>query len=413
MKTLAELRAEAADLSVRLASPGDNDNIAELTVRANEVADEIEQRLAEATAADEARARLASSDPAPRTPSSTPAAPAAAGMAGQGTQEPEGRSIGQTFVQSVVAEARANAYSGSFSVEVPGDVRALIDTAGFPVQPTRLPGIQAQTTKDRTLKIVDLIDRRPTSTNVIEWIREDSLTNAAAETTEGSAKPESTFVLSQQSSTAATIAHFLNVTRQAADDDAQMQGYVEGRLVYGLNLRLENQVLAGNGTAPNLRGITTTAGIGTYTAGTATEAALISIRKAITTAQVSEYFPDAVALNPIDWEAIELSTDTAGMFRVSPNVQQALTPTIWGLNVVVSNALTGTVFGTTGGKFLVGAFREGATLWERDGIRLFLSDSHASNFTSNILTLLAECRAALTVWRPKAFVYGTLGASRT
>jgi len=60
----------------------------------------------------------------------------------------------------------------------------------------------------------------------------------------------------------------------------------------------------------------------------------------------------------------------------------------------------------------VGSFREGATLWERDTDRLHLSDSHASNFTSNILTLLAELRAALTVLKPSAFVKGTLGASR-
>ena len=77
-----------------------------------------------------------------------------------------------------------------------------------------------------------------------------------------------------------------------------------------------------------------------------------------------------------------------------------------------STAITGTTFGTTGGTFLVGSFREGATLWERDTDRLHLSDSHASNFTSNILTLLAELRAALTVLKPSAFVKGTLGASR-
>jgi hypothetical protein len=32
-----------------------------------------------------------------------------------------------------------------------------------------------------------------------------------------------------------------------------------------------------------------------------------------------------------------------------------------------------------------------------------MTDSHASNFTSNILTILAEMRAALTVWRPAVF----------
>lgn len=410
--SIQDLTAEALVLEGRLANPEEGDDLSALTTRANEIADAIETAKKDQIAADEARARLSSARPARQ---SAPTAPAVAGMGGSvaDAPAPEVRTLGQIFVDSVVTEARANALNGSYSVEVAGEVRSLIDTAGWPIQPTRLPGIQTQATKDRPLRIVDLIDRRPLGTNVIEWIEETTLTNNAAETTEGSGKPESTFSLTQKSGTAATIAHFLNVTRQAAEDDSQMQGYVEGRLSFGLNKRLEDQVLGGNGTAPNLRGILNTSGIGTYTAATTTEAALISIRKAITVAQLSEYSPDSIVLNPVDWEAVELSADTAGLFRVSPNAQDALSPRIWGLNVVVTNAITGTTFGTTGGTYLVGAFKEGATLWEREGVRLYLTDSHASNFASNILTLLAECRAALTVWRPKAFVKGTFGTSRS
>lgn len=204
----------------------------------------------------------------------------------------------------------------------------------------------------------------------------------------------------------------MNITRQVAEDDDQLVAWIEGRLSIGLLQRLEAQVLNGNGTAPNMRGILNTAGIGVYTAGTATEAAVISVRKAKTVAQLSNLEPDAAVLNPVDWEAIELSTDTQGMFRVSPNAQTGLTSRVWGMAVVISTAITGTTFGTTGGTFLVGAFAEGATLWERDTERLHMSDSHASNFTANIITLLAELRAALSVIKPSAFVKGTFGASR-
>ena len=408
MSNINDLTAEAEALEARLATPQEGDDLGALTTRAHEVADAIDTANREQAAATEARARLTGTRPARTAPTAAAMSVAAPVI----DEAPEARSLGRVFVEDVLTEARANALNGSYSIEVAGEVRSLIDTAGWPIQPTRLTGITTQATKDRPLRIVDLIDRRPLGTNVIEWIEETSLTNNAAETTEGSGKPESTFALTQKSGTAATIAHYLNVTRQAAEDDLQMQGYVEGRLTYGLNKRLEDQVLGGNGTAPNLRGILTTSGIGTYTAATTTEAAIVSIRKAITVAQLSEYAPDTIVINPVDWEAVELSADTQGMFRVSPNVQAALTPTIWGLSVVTTNAITGTTFGTTGGTFLVGAMREGATLWEREGVRLYLTDSHASNFASNILTLLAETRAALTVWRPKAFVKGTFGTSR-
>jgi HK97 family phage major capsid protein len=166
-----------------------------------------------------------------------------------------------------------------------------------------------------------------------------------------------------------------------------------------LELRLDGQILAGNGTAPNLRGIINTVGVGTYTPGAA-EARIITIRKAITVAQLSEYQPDTVALHPTDWQGVELDTDTAGQFRVNSNVQNALTPRLWGLNVVVTTAITVATY-------LVGAFKMGATLWERHGVRILMSDSHGTNFTANILVILAELRAALTVWRPAAFVKGS------
>ena len=35
---------------------------------------------------------------------------------------------------------------------------------------------------------------------------------------------------------------------------------------------------------------------------------------------------------------------------------------------------------------------------------MYITDSDADKFRKNILTMLAEKRAALSVWRPKAFV---------
>ncbi|MGL5909813.1 MAG: phage major capsid protein, partial [Phycicoccus sp.] len=324
-------------------------------------------------------------------------------------------SLGRAFVESPAFRANAQGLRGGvvrqMSTEV--ETRALFGTSNYPSNATRVPGL-VPANLDQPLTILDLVDRRPIDTNSVEWVREDAVPGGAAEVAEGAVKPESTWSLTLITDTCATVAHHINVTRQAFADETQIQGYVEGRMTYGLMKRLNGQILAGNGTAPNLRGILQTSGLGVYTAATATEAAVISVRKAKTVAQLSEYEPDAVVMNPVDWEAIELSTDSQGAFRVTPiaSIAGGATPRIWGLNVVSSTVMTGTVFGTTGGKFLVGGFREGATLWERTAVEIFVTDSHASNFTSNILTMLAELRAALSVWRPKAFVNGTFGASR-
>ena len=135
-------------------------------------------------------------------------------------------------------------------------------------------------------------------------------------------------------------------------------------------------------------------------------------------AQQNETTPDGVVLHPSDWERIELSTDSQGMFRVSPTVANALAPRIWGLNVVATTAIAGTAPHPDGagallatvGRFLVGGFQMGATLWNRDSALLVL-DNGGDEFLRNRLVMLAERRVALSVMTPKAFVDGTFAAA--
>lgn len=310
-------------------------------------------------------------------------------------------SVGEQFSRHADWQAfLARGARGTTSVDFPDlDSRALIDSTGTAFDGARNPYVGiVDPTPDRALRLADLLDRQSTDLGSVPYLIESANTGAAAEVAEGAAKPEATYTFTEDSAPVRTIAHWVPITRQAAEDNSTLVGYINGRLSYGLELRLDAQILNGNGTAPNLRGILNTSGIGTYTPGAA-EARVITIRKAITVAQISEYMPDTAVLHPTDWQNIELDTDDNGMFRVTVNPQNALTPRLWGLNVVVTTAIAV-------GSYLVGAFRMGATLWERHGVRILMSDSHGTNFTANILVMLAEMRAALTVWRPAAFVKG-------
>lgn len=395
-----ELNAHAAELAQRIESPVAGDDQAALVARAGDVVAAINTHNSARAAADAARAALAgaraSGTPAAAAPQRVPAN-------GGGEQEPESRATEVPDVaRSIMADPGFGAFrahpSGKLTVEVPGEVRALFTTGGYPSQPTRVPGVQ-QPNRDTPLTVLDLIDRQSINTNTVEWVQEVTAPAGAVEVAEGSAKPESTFSLELKSDTAATIAHWVNITRQALEDEGQLRGYVQGRLTFGLFKRLNAQVLNGNGTSPNLRGILQTSGIGTYVSA-AGESKLVAIRKAKTVAALSEYAPDGVVLNPTDWESVELDTDDNGQFRAVASVAAGATPRVWGLAVVETTNIAA-------GTFLVGGFREGVTLWERTGVNVYITDSHASNFTSNILTMLVEMRAALSVWRPKAMVKGT------
>lgn len=414
-----ELRAEQARLMAELDAPGaDVGTIAE---RATAVVAAITAHNDRVAAAEQARAALAGATVSrsagrPASQGGGQARPAGNGQGStdDGADSAHERQDGrQRWAERIATDASVRAYTsagahGQVQLTIPGEVRSLFGTSAYPILPQIVPGVM-QPNRDVPLTVLDMIDRQPMTSNVVEWVQEDTPpTGQAAETAEGSTKPETQFAVSLQTSVAATIAHWINITRQVLSDEVMLQGYLEGRMTYGLMWRLQTQVISGNGTAPNLRGIQNTTGRGTYTA-VAAEQALISVRKAKTVAQLSQYDPDTVVMNPQDWQTIELTTATgSGVFQIAQ--PSATTPArLWGLTVITHTSMTATVAGTSGGRFLVGSFRIGATLWERNGVELYITDSHASNFTANILTLLAEMRCALSVWRPKAFVDGTFG----
>ena len=59
------------------------------------------------------------------------------------------------------------------------------------------------------------------------------------------------------------------------------------------------------------------------------------------------------------------------------------------------------------GKFLTGAFDLGAQLFDREQSSV-MTGFENDDFTRNLITILAEERLALAVYRPEAFIYGTL-----
>jgi len=84
--------------------------------------------------------------------------------------------------------------------------------------------------------------------------------------------------------------------------------------------------------------------------------------------------------------------------------QSTPNPRTWGLPLVVSQKLAD-------GTFLVGAFRRGAAIWDRQDATVEVSREHASFFTQNMVAILCEERVALTVFRSAAFVSGTFPGS--
>lgn len=257
----------------------------------------------------------------------------------------------------------------------------------------------------RELNILDLIPRVPTESDTIEYVKEDTFTNAAAAVAEASAttgtsglKPESTLAYSVATSPIRTVAHWIPVTNRMLADAPAIRGIINGRLLYGLDQELEDLVVAGDGAGENLTGILNTAGINIQGKGTDNE--VDAIFKGRTQIRVNgRGRPGAVVLHPNDWQAIRLmrenvATATLGNYLMGPPSQIGAT-TLWGMPVVESDGITE----NTG---LVGDFMMGATLFDREqgAIRVGTIDDQ---FVRNMQTILAELRAAFVVWRPSVF----------
>ena len=260
---------------------------------------------------------------------------------------------------------------------------------------------------NRILTIRDLLPVGRTTSNLVEYTKENVFTNNAgpqysSPDYENVTKPESGITFTLASAAVATLAHFIPVSRQVLDDSAQLESYVNGRLVYGLKLEEEDQLLNGNGTSGNLGGLLKSGNYTVYNRAVTGDTKLDTIRRALTQAQLSEFTADAIVLNPADWETIELQKSSYGEYIFGGDMGpiDALGPRIWGKRVVATNSITA-------GTFLVGSFTMGAQIWDRQDAAVQISYEDGDNFKKNMATILAEERLALTVYRPAAFISGS------
>lgn len=302
-------------------------------------------------------------------------------------------SAGQQFVESDAFNAMKAGNAKSARVDVQNSTVTGTDTT---VAPDRRPNVVGGAF--RPLRVADVIPRGTTGSNAIEFTRENTFTNNAAEAAEGAAKAETDLTFSLVNSPVRTIAHWIKLSKQVMDDAPMLASYIDGRMQYGVELRLEQQIINGNGTAPNISGLLDTGNYTVFTP-TASESATVALRKALTQVQQADYVPSAIIINPGESQEIDLDIENSSVSLVGPRAQTL--PMIWGIPLVVTNSIAANTF-------LIGAFDMACELFERQGVTVELSESDDTNFQQNLITMRAEMRAALAVYRPASLVGGTL-----
>jgi HK97 family phage major capsid protein len=313
--------------------------------------------------------------------------------------------LGGMFMKSAEVQAFLKNQTGSVKLELKNTITGEAGSPKNPVDtivaPDRLAGIVPGAF--RALNILDVIPMGSTSSNQIHYTQEDVFTNNAAERAESTAKPESDLTFKLVEEPVRTIAHWLKLSKQVLDDAPALEGYVNRRLVHGVQRRLQFQILRGNATSPNLAGLSASGRHTAYTPVTG-DTALDSINKAKYAVTGADFSANVVFLNPADWGAIERSKVSGGGYVLGDGaavsyVANGMIARAWGLTVIASNDVEA-------GKFYV-LDTNAVEMFNRQGVTVEMGFVN-TDFTSNLITVRAEMRGALAVYQPTAVRYGSL-----
>jgi Phage capsid family len=315
------------------------------------------------------RGRLDATEETPEDP--------ARGMQTRGAPVPQ--DWGSLFVNS--EEFRAyNGRGSSGEVALPGLFTRVaadpITVGGFP---GGLPPYYFSPTPWKmTTPLLDALGKIATNSGTVQWYSWPGAYPPAAVVPEAAAKPPADFEPTPHTDALETYAHYKALSRQALEDIPQIQSIVENALRGGVLTALE--AAAAGALADAGSGIPSI-----------TNADLLAgIRIAVGDVQSRGYAnPNAVLLNPADFANMDLAVMAATVNGPTR------TGSVWGVPAIAVGAIpAGTAY--------VGDFQTAVTLFARDQVSAFMTDSHDDFFIKNLLVILAEQRALIAVTEPHA-----------
>lgn len=305
------------------------------------------------------------------------------------TRQVESLTIGEAWTRSKAYENyRLTPKGNSQVVDLPFSsiqTRAPILTTTFAglIQPDR---IAPSSPPAQQTPLLDLISRVAVAANSVEWIFYPAAAPLGVVTAEGVAKTEAAIAPVLKTVTLDTIASWAQYSRQFGEDAPGLVDFLNAALARGINDKREALAAAAMVADAGIIEIGNPA-----TGAGATDSLLKGIRRAIGQVQAAGYQPNAVVLNPSDFALLDI--DVLGKTMLGPQVGSQF----WGVRPVASGALAaGTVY--------VGDFTTGMVELVRRDVSVYTTDSHASTFTSNVLTTLVEARTKPIVHRPEAIV---------
>lgn len=315
-------------------------------------------------------------------------------------QHPAGRdetpqTPGRMFVEAKAWRdwRAAGGARGPFGMELEGiGLKTLLaSSTGFVPDSPRTADVVPFAT--RPIQVLDFIPVESTGVQTVKWMEKTTFTVGAVEIAEAAAYPEPTYVWTERTSPVQKIAVSLPVTDEQLDDVDGMAALLDTDLRLEARQRLDSQVINGNGTPPNLRGILNVAGIQTQAKGA--DPHFDAIFKALTKVRATgRAEPDVILIHSTDFQTIRLTRTADGIY-IMGNPADPGSNRLFGVPMGVNEVLTA-------GTALTGDFARYARLKERKGLEVEVGYV-ADNFKEGKRTFRAQLRATLICRRAAAF----------
>lgn len=305
----------------------------------------------------------------------------------QGTKNEEKYlNLGETIVKALSEKMDSFKAEGrSISLETKTTINA--DYSGTQALTTLEPGVSRIVRKPILLQTI--VNVANVTSKFIKYISQ-TLVSSVGQIAEGGAKTLGNVQYEEVSVEVKKIAGIIKVSKEMLEDLAFMQNEINTDLMASVREQLENQLLTGDGTGNNMKGIleyATTFDAGTF-AGTIVEANISDVIR-VAAAQVEEgnFFPTHVVLRPSDLAKIQLTKTTQGEYTYPIFLTDPVTgtQTIYNLIVVSSNFMTEDT--------LLVADMSKSNLRVRENMNITVG-YNADDFSKNMVSIICEARAA-------------------
>jgi len=302
-------------------------------------------------------------------------------------------------IESGAIESISKGNSRSASFVVKADMTTTADFTGDVIPADRVPGYKYDPT--RPTHIRQLLAQGSTQSDVVRFVKESGYANGSAATAEGSTLAQSDFNMVASDANVRKIGTYFRISEEMLADTPQLTSYLSARAPEKLLEVEDTQILSGDGSGANIRGIISDANA--FAAGDLADSVDNANQFDVIVAALNQlaganYNADTILLNPSDFHKILLLKDTQNNY-LKDQVYSGLQPVFMGVKVVLNTAIPA-------GDFLIGNFAVGTQLWVRDGVNVEFFREDGTNVRDGFVTVRVSERVALTNYLPNAFVTG-------